>query len=97
MSEEDFVAIAIRELKKRQRLYRQKIQEKLGGGKRIEQDVIVLYEGENVTEKPKEFWKGKRIIEMKKKKKERPQFFSKNLLQKFTQQPSNATDVKLKS
>ncbi|KAJ0178746.1 hypothetical protein K1T71_005521 [Dendrolimus kikuchii] len=68
-----------------------KIQEKLGGGKPIEQDVIVLYEGENVTEKPKEFWKGKRIIEMKK---ERPQFFSKNLLQKSTQQPSNATDVK---
>lgn len=40
---------------------------------------------------PKEFWEGKRIIEMKK---ERPQWFSKNLLQKTTQQPSNSTDVK---
>ncbi|KAF9414121.1 hypothetical protein HW555_007880 [Spodoptera exigua] len=40
---------------------------------------------------PKEFWKGKRIIEMKK---ERPQWFSKNLLEKTTQQPSKSTDVK---
>ncbi|CAH2071178.1 unnamed protein product, partial [Iphiclides podalirius] len=67
-----------------------KIQEKLGNNP-IEQDVIVLYEGENVTKTPNEFWEGKRIIEMKK---ERPQWFSKNLLQKSTQQPSNSTDVK---
>ncbi|XP_049870463.1 39S ribosomal protein L32, mitochondrial [Pectinophora gossypiella] len=67
-----------------------KIKEKLGL-EPIEKDVVVLYEGENLPDEPKEFWQGKRIIEMKK---ERPQWFSKNLLQKSTQQPSNATDVK---
>ncbi|CAB3257739.1 unnamed protein product [Arctia plantaginis] len=67
-----------------------KIQEKLGL-KPVENDVVVLYQGETLPDQPKEFWKGKRIIEMKK---ERPQFFSKNLLQKTTQQPSTATDVK---
>ncbi|XP_068631215.1 large ribosomal subunit protein bL32m [Battus philenor] len=67
-----------------------KIQEKLGGSP-IDKDVIVLYEGEDVANTPKEFWEGKRIIEMKK---ERPQWFSKNLLQKTTQQPSSSTDVK---
>ncbi|CAK1598900.1 unnamed protein product [Parnassius mnemosyne] len=67
-----------------------KIQEKLGLNP-IEKDVIVLYEGENVPEMPNEFWEGKRIIEMKK---ERPQWFSKNLLQKSTQQPSSSKDVK---
>ncbi|XP_038220202.1 39S ribosomal protein L32, mitochondrial [Zerene cesonia] len=61
------------------------------GNKPIENDVIVLYEGENLPDQPKEFWEGKRIIEMKK---ERPTFFSKNLLQKTTQQPSESTDVK---
>ncbi|XP_053603778.1 large ribosomal subunit protein bL32m [Plodia interpunctella] len=69
---------------------KQKIQEKLGSGP-IEKDVIVLYEGDNTEEQPQEFWNGKRIIEMQK---ERPQWFSKNLLQKTTQQPSDSTDVK---
>ncbi|CAF4767322.1 unnamed protein product [Pieris macdunnoughi] len=68
----------------------EKIVEKLAN-KPIENDVIVLYDGENLPDQPKEFWQGKRIIEMKK---ERPQFFSKNLLQKTTQQPSESTDVK---
>ncbi|XP_041970446.1 39S ribosomal protein L32, mitochondrial [Aricia agestis] len=67
-----------------------KIQEQQGN-KPIENDVIVLYEGDNLPEKPQEFWKGKRIIEMKK---ERPKWFSKNLLEKTTQQPSSSTDVK---
>ncbi|NP_001091811.1 mitochondrial ribosomal protein L32 [Bombyx mori] len=66
------------------------ILKKLGSGP-IEQDVIVLYEGETLPDQQKEFWKGKRIVEMKK---ERPQWFSKNLLQKSTQQPSKSTDVK---
>ncbi|CAH0702924.1 unnamed protein product [Spodoptera exigua] len=57
----------------------------------IEHDVVVLYKGETLPDQPKEFWKGKRIIEMKK---ERPQWFSKNLLEKTTQQPSKSTDVK---
>ncbi|KAI5646539.1 hypothetical protein NE865_01472 [Phthorimaea operculella] len=68
----------------------EKIKEKLGLAP-IEQDVVVLYQGENLPEEQKEFWQGKRVIEMKK---ERPKWFSKNLLQKTTQQPSNATDVK---
>ncbi|XP_014366787.2 39S ribosomal protein L32, mitochondrial [Papilio machaon] len=67
-----------------------KIQEKLGNSP-IEKDVIVLYEGENSPNMPNEFWNGKRVVEMKK---ERPQWFSKNLLQKSTQQPSDSTDVK---
>ncbi|XP_072939527.1 large ribosomal subunit protein bL32m [Epargyreus clarus] len=68
-----------------------KIKQQLGYLKPIENDVIVLYEGETLPDEPKEFWHGKRIIEMKK---ERPQWFSKNLLQKTTQKPSNSTDVK---
>ncbi|KAL0882478.1 hypothetical protein ABMA27_000947 [Loxostege sticticalis] len=67
-----------------------KIVEKLGSSP-IDKEVIVLYEGENVPDQPQEFWKGKRIIEMKK---ERPQWFSKNLLQRSTQEPSDSKDVK---
>lgn len=67
-----------------------KIQEKLGINP-IENDVVVLYKGETLPDEPKEFWKGKRIIEMKK---ERPQWFSKNLLQKTTQKPSKSTEIK---
>lgn len=56
----------------------------------VEKEVVVLYEGEKegYTE---EFWEGKRIVEMKK---ERPSWFSKNLLQKTTAQPSTSKDVK---
>ncbi|XP_028179442.1 large ribosomal subunit protein bL32m [Ostrinia nubilalis] len=68
----------------------EKIVEKLSNSP-IDKEVIVLYEGENVPDQPKEFWKGKRIIEMKK---ERPHWFSKNLLQKSTQEPSDSKDVK---
>ncbi|XP_023950524.2 39S ribosomal protein L32, mitochondrial [Bicyclus anynana] len=68
-----------------------KIQQKLGNQKPIENDVIVLYNGESLPDQPKEFWRGKRIIEMKK---DRPQWFSKNLLEKTTQQPSESKDVK---
>ncbi|XP_059046090.1 large ribosomal subunit protein bL32m isoform X2 [Achroia grisella] len=69
---------------------KERIQEKLANTA-IDKDVVVLYEGEKVPDQPNEFWKGKRIIEMKK---ERPQWFSKNLLQKSTQQPSTSTAVK---
>ncbi|XP_061377675.1 large ribosomal subunit protein bL32m isoform X2 [Danaus plexippus] len=69
----------------------EKIQEKLGTNKPIENDVIVLYDGDQLPEKPQEFWQGKRVIEMKK---ERPKWFSKNLLQKTTQAPSESKDVK---
>uniref|UniRef100_A0A6M2DJQ5 Large ribosomal subunit protein bL32m n=1 Tax=Xenopsylla cheopis TaxID=163159 RepID=A0A6M2DJQ5_XENCH len=61
------------------------------GLKPDDKDVVVLYDGENV-DKPDEIWQGKRIIEMKK---QRPSWFSKNLLQKSTQEPTtNATEIK---
>lgn len=56
----------------------------------IEKEVVVVYEGEKDS-KPSEFFEGKRIVEMKK---ERPSWFSKNLLQQTTQQPATTKDVK---
>ncbi|XP_071453228.1 large ribosomal subunit protein bL32m [Hetaerina americana] len=44
----------------------------------IEKDVVVLYEGEK-EQYPSDYWKGKRIVELKKP---RPSWFSQNLLQK---------------
>lgn len=51
---------------------------------------MVLYKGES-NDKLTKFWEGKRIVEMEK---ERPSWFSKNLLQQTTQQPTNTSDVK---
>lgn len=56
----------------------------------VEKEVVVLYEGEKGG-KPEEFFEGKRIVEMKK---QRPPWFSKNLLQGTTQQPAETKDVK---
>lgn len=56
--------------------------------KPIESEVVVLYDGEKVEESEK-FWRGKSIVEMEKP---RPQWFSKNLLQKSTQ-PNAETKV----
>jgi len=56
----------------------------------IEQDVIVLYQGEK-TKQPEEFWKGKRIIELKR---EKPSWFCRNLLQRTTIGNSDSKDVK---
>ncbi|XP_065206277.1 large ribosomal subunit protein bL32m [Planococcus citri] len=55
----------------------------------VEQEVVVLYEGEKETTPP-EFWEGKRIVELPK---ERPAWFSRNLLQKSTATISDRTDV----
>nr|ABM55611.1 mitochondrial ribosomal protein L32-like protein [Maconellicoccus hirsutus] len=55
----------------------------------VEQDVVVLYEGEKETT-PSEYWEGKRIIELPKP---RPPWFSRNLLQKSTTTTSELTDV----
>nr|CAD7413203.1 unnamed protein product [Timema poppensis] len=66
-----------------------KIQEDLGLSP-VEQEVVVLYEGEKEAQIA-EFWQGKRIVEMHKP---RPTWFSKNLLQKTTSPPSSSTDVK---
>lgn len=56
----------------------------------VEKEVVVLYQGEKVG-KPEEFFKGKRIVEMQK---ERPAWFSKNLLQETTQKNATTKEVK---
>ncbi|XP_056637664.1 39S ribosomal protein L32, mitochondrial [Diorhabda sublineata] len=56
----------------------------------VEKEVVVLYDGEK-DEKPEEFFKGKRIVEMKKA---RPSWFSKNLLQETTQKNATTKEVK---
>ena len=66
-----------------------KIQEQLGLDP-VEQEVVVLYEGEK-NEQTKESLNGKRIVEMAKP---RPMWFTKNLLQKSTQQSSDSKEVK---
>lgn len=67
----------------------EKIQNELGLDP-VSQDVIVLYDGEKGDHAP-ETWQGKRIVEMKKP---RPMWFSKNLIQKTTQQPATTTEIK---
>ncbi|CAH1118967.1 unnamed protein product [Phaedon cochleariae] len=56
----------------------------------VEKEVVVLYEGEK-NNKPEEFFEGKRIVEMQK---QRPAWFSKNLLQQTTQKGATTTEVK---
>lgn len=56
----------------------------------VDKEVVVLYDGEK-DEKLDEFYEGKRIVEMKK---ERPAWFSRNLLQQTTQKPATTADVK---
>lgn len=53
--------------------------------------IINSLEFMNFTETNMFAFQGKRIVEMKK---ERPSWFSKNLLQKTTAQPSTSKDVK---
>lgn len=66
-----------------------KIQAQLGLDP-IEKEVVVLYEGEKSDQTTDEL-KGKRIVEMQKP---RPMWFTKNLLQKSTQQSSDTKEVK---
>lgn len=66
-----------------------KIQQQLGLNP-IEQEVVVLYEGEK-NEQTVDSLSGKRIVEMDKP---RPMWFTKNLLQKTTQQTSESKEVK---
>ncbi|KXJ82529.1 large ribosomal subunit protein bL32m [Aedes albopictus] len=66
-----------------------KIQAKLGL-EPVDKEVVVLYDRER-DEQPEEFWQGKRIVEMEKT---RPVWFSKNLLQRTTQQPADTAEVK---
>ncbi|XP_033163114.1 39S ribosomal protein L32, mitochondrial [Drosophila mauritiana] len=70
-------------------LMQSKIQETLGLDP-VDKEVIVLYEGEK-AEQSTDALKNKRIVEMKKP---RPMWFTKNLLQKSTQQLSETKEVK---
>ncbi|XP_018365923.1 PREDICTED: 39S ribosomal protein L32, mitochondrial [Trachymyrmex cornetzi] len=65
------------------------IQKKLGLSP-VEQNVIVLYDGEKDS-KTHDFWKNQRIVEMPKK---RPSWFHQNLLEPTSQEPSDRKDVK---
>ncbi|XP_063979694.1 large ribosomal subunit protein bL32m [Diachasmimorpha longicaudata] len=56
----------------------------------VEQNVVVLYEGEKES-KGAEYWKGQRIVELPKK---RPAWFHSNLMQPTTQEPAEINDVK---
>ncbi|GAB1866640.1 Large ribosomal subunit protein bL32m [Camponotus japonicus] len=56
----------------------------------VEENVIVLYDGEK-DDKTYQFWKSQRVVEMPKK---RPSWFHRNLLEPTTQKPSNKKDVK---
>ncbi|KAL1452830.1 hypothetical protein WDU94_007020 [Cyamophila willieti] len=56
----------------------------------VDKEVVVLYKGEKENASD-EFYKTHKVIEVEA---ERPPWFSKNLLQKTTQKPSDSTDVK---
>lgn len=70
-------------------LMQDKIQEKLGLDP-IEKEVVVLYEGEKTSETVEDNVR-KVIVEIRKP---RPMWFTKNLLQKSTQQSSDSKEVK---
>ncbi|XP_037945678.1 39S ribosomal protein L32, mitochondrial [Teleopsis dalmanni] len=76
-------------VRKETQLMQDKIQEQLGLSP-VEQEVVVLYDGEK-REQSTEYLNGKRIVEMEKP---RPMWFSKNLIQKTTQQPADTKEVK---
>lgn len=84
-----FLACCYKKVLDETKLMQEKIQQELGFSP-IEQDVIVLYDGEK-NDQTTEFWKGKRIVEMKK---QRPMWFSKNLIQKTTQPLATTKEVK---
>ncbi|XP_015124811.1 39S ribosomal protein L32, mitochondrial [Diachasma alloeum] len=56
----------------------------------VEQNVVVLYEGEKEL-KGADYWKGQRIVELPKK---RPAWFHSNLMQPTTQEPAETNDLK---
>ena len=59
----------------------------------VDKEVVILYDGEkadSTNSEQNEFWKGKRIVEMKKP---RPSWFSKNLLEKTTEKTSSSTEI----
>nr|XP_018914969.1 PREDICTED: 39S ribosomal protein L32, mitochondrial [Bemisia tabaci] len=76
-------------VKKETESIKEKIEAELGL-EPVEQEVIVLYKGEK-EQQPSEYWQGKRIVEIDK---ERPAWFSKNLMEKSTAGTSDCVDVK---
>ncbi|XP_054013798.1 39S ribosomal protein L32, mitochondrial [Hylaeus anthracinus] len=58
----------------------------------VEENIVVLYEGEK-KHMSDEFWKKQRIVELPKK---RPEWFNQNLLQSTAKEPSDSEDVKTK-
>ncbi|KOC59496.1 39S ribosomal protein L32, mitochondrial [Habropoda laboriosa] len=76
-------------VKKETQIMQEAIKKSLGL-KPIEQDVIVLYEGEK-EELQDKFWKNQRIVELPKK---RPEWFHQNLLQPTTQDSADLQDEK---
>ncbi|XP_053678424.1 39S ribosomal protein L32, mitochondrial isoform X2 [Anopheles nili] len=70
-------------------LMQENIQKELGLDP-VDKEVVVLYDREK-DEQPDEFWQGKRIVEMEKR---RPMWFSKNMLQKSTQSQSEPDELK---
>ncbi|KAH8359943.1 hypothetical protein KR093_009747 [Drosophila rubida] len=75
-------------VRKETQLMQDKIQEQIGVVP-IDQEVVVLYDGEN--DLSSDALKGNRVVEMQKP---RPMWFTKNLLQKSTQQSSETKEVK---
>lgn len=67
----------------------EKIQQELGLDP-VDKEVIVLYDGEK-GEQPNEYWNGMRVVEMERP---RPNWFSKNLMQKSTEPPATTKEVK---
>ncbi|KAH8295326.1 hypothetical protein KR018_009986 [Drosophila ironensis] len=82
-------AFCYQKVLKETELMQEKIQENLGLDP-VDKEVVVLYEDEKAEQSAEEL-KGKRIVEMKKP---RPMWFTKNLLQKSTQQLSDTKEVK---
>lgn len=84
-----FTAHCYDKVRQETQLMQDKIQAQLGL-EPVEKEVIILYEGET-ADQATDAATGKRIVEMKKP---RPMWFTKNLLQKSTQQSSDTKEVK---
>lgn len=84
-----FSAFCYDKVRQETKLMQDKIQAQLGLDP-VDKEIVVLYEGEKTEQTASEL-EGKRIVEMQKP---RPMWFTKNLLQKSTQQSSETKEVK---
>lgn len=85
-----FAAHCYNRIKEETKAMQEAIQAKLGIDP-VEKEVAVLYKDDVISGHSDEFYSNKRIVEMKKP---RPQWFSQNLLQKSTKEPSTSKNVK---